>query len=421
MKSTEAQYENMVRSFDKDPFQFYQDNQPSDLDDLRKGALRHGHHERVQLIDLLFKRKMMEAETGAGSYKSAFDPLTGCLVRETDKKKRSYFSSPKHIRSPSPEMVDVSITQQCAGGCPYCYQDSWEGGEHADAELVRRVIEGFDTPPYQMAIGGGEPLLHPEFVDILKTVRYLGTMPNYTTGGTVELTGAVVEATNRYCGGVALTYHSWRGLPWFVERYQSFKRALTCQLNIHVIADNLVAKSLGELLEADLGRLNLVLLAYFPETGRASFERLMPKPVYQGTLPKVIKRALKEGHKISFSEGMLPYFLSRPKIGVDTTFAGRSEGLFSCYVDSKGTMRVSSFSDREVSLRVHGEDGWECEEATVFTTTSQRLWDEIKGGWFIGYGPNGGPCFSCKHNRVCFAPHSTHMHVCSHQPHNRRR
>lgn len=41
------------------------------------------------------------------------------------------------------------------------------------------IIDGFDQPPYQIAIGGGEPTSHPDFPYILRTARQRGTVPNW--------------------------------------------------------------------------------------------------------------------------------------------------------------------------------------------------------------------------------------------------
>ena len=66
--------------------------------------------------------------------------------------------------------------------------------------------------PYQVAIGGaGEPTLHPDFCEVLKTSRELDIMPNYTTNG-MHLSDKILYATKEYCGGVAVSTH--KHLKW---------------------------------------------------------------------------------------------------------------------------------------------------------------------------------------------------------------
>lgn len=61
--------------------------------------------------------------------------------------------------------------------------------------------------PLQTALGGGNPNQHPDFVNILKKLYELQITPNYTTNGMGGLTDEILTATQKYCGGVALSCH----------------------------------------------------------------------------------------------------------------------------------------------------------------------------------------------------------------------
>lgn len=57
----------------------------------------------------------------------------------------------------------------------------------------------------------GEPTIHPEFCNFLKTVYETGVVPNYTTNGITlakdnELSKQIIEATRKYVGGVAVSF-----------------------------------------------------------------------------------------------------------------------------------------------------------------------------------------------------------------------
>jgi len=136
-----------------------------------------------------------------------------------------------------PEFYDVKITNACNGGCPYCYQSSVDGEEHyADVPgKVRRLFGGMteNERPFQVAIGGGEPTMHPEFAEICRTFSELGIDPNYTTNGT-HLTDEVMAATKEYVNGVAVSCHEhidWRG---GVERLLD----AGVYVNLHIIISN---------------------------------------------------------------------------------------------------------------------------------------------------------------------------------------
>jgi MoaA/NifB/PqqE/SkfB family radical SAM enzyme len=366
-------------------------------------------------------RSMNLTLAGHTLYRSTFDEKTGAIVRVAYEPDRQYGGFPRGVEdemdkrykhraygghgfSPVPETVDESITDKCHFGCTYCYQDSKPESEHAPKELVETILKGFDQPPYQIAIGGGEPTLHPDFPYILQTARELGTVPNYTTAGD-KMSQRVIKATNEYCGGVAMTYYSFKGIDWFVEHYRKLRENLKVQVNVHLIANKDVAKNLQDFVERRevLGPLNLVLLAYYPEVGRATMDQLLTKQVYMRALPEAIKAAQKADFKIAFSEGMLPYFLSRPELKVNTSFAMPSEGRFSCYFDPRGRISDSSFQPP-------GD-----KKPTVYEQRSQEMWD---GLWSYRGRPGGDACYGCDYNRQCSVPDQFHYLSCAFASHN---
>jgi len=362
---------------------------------------------------------------GQQVYASWFDPKKGNLLRmveddltwEASQALRDQFhwrgwnsSAP----SPSPETVDIGITNVCNHGCPYCYRNSSEKQQHGPTDLVERILLGFHNTPYQVALGGGEPTLHPEFVHILKTCHEVGTVPNYTTNGT-NLTPSIVRATNELCGGVALTYHRHKGWEWFEEIYKKFQSALDCQLNVHLLVDRYVMEgieNLRRLQQQTKKRMNVVLLAYSPDTGRASMDRLITRSQYTRELPNAIKLAIRDGMNIAFSEGMLPYFLSRPEIGVETRFATRAGGLYSCYFDHLGRIFPSSFQVTEPWEP--DDDDSDHTEKSVFNTGSQELWEKL-----MSYRePSAAPCFDCPDQSRCNVMGFHSYAMCSKAPHN---
>lgn len=117
-----------------------------------------------------------------------------------------------------PEFYDVGINSLCYGRCDYCYTCATSKGYNFPNILNK--INGFFgkmTPnqrPFQVAIGGsGEATLHPDFIKVLELFHQLGIVPNYTTNG-MHLSDDIVEATKKYCGGVALTLHRHLEKHW---------------------------------------------------------------------------------------------------------------------------------------------------------------------------------------------------------------
>lgn len=81
-----------------------------------------------------------------------------------------------------PELIDLKITDYCNKGCAYCYQNSTPKGKHADLEVIRAFAT--KCKKYELlevAIGGGEPTLHPYFYEIVKIFKDRDIVVNIST------------------------------------------------------------------------------------------------------------------------------------------------------------------------------------------------------------------------------------------------
>lgn len=78
-----------------------------------------------------------------------------------------------------PESVDLKITNYCENNCPFCYAESSEAGVHADKEYVKLLLS--QMKPYtEIAIGGGNPLSHPDLLEILSFAKQNQLICNLT-------------------------------------------------------------------------------------------------------------------------------------------------------------------------------------------------------------------------------------------------
>jgi radical SAM protein with 4Fe4S-binding SPASM domain len=116
-----------------------------------------------------------------------------------------------HVRVlDAPTVVDLQITRRCRSGCPHCYMSSSPEGDDMPYDRVREVLHAAgDLGVCQLAIGGGEPLLHPDFVRILYDARSFGVLPNLTTTGD-GMTPESLRAMAECCGAVALSLEGLR-------------------------------------------------------------------------------------------------------------------------------------------------------------------------------------------------------------------
>ena len=169
-----------------------------------------------------------------------------------------------------PEFYDLSPGTKCSGGCNYCYASALKTGVHY-THLVNKVRNFFGSMtlnqrPFQVAIGGQqEPLENPEIWDMMRALRELQIVPNYTTNG-MFVNDSVVQLTKEIAGGVAVTLHPH--LERFWRRALARFAAAKVKLNIHVIISDKesIDKTAARYKEyVDTGLVDyFVLLPYMP-------------------------------------------------------------------------------------------------------------------------------------------------------------
>ncbi len=76
-----------------------------------------------------------------------------------------------------PDSMDIKITNYCDVNCPMCHEKSTIEGKHANLEqdFLTTLSKGTE-----LAIGGGNPLSHPNFLDFLKRMKEQGVICNVT-------------------------------------------------------------------------------------------------------------------------------------------------------------------------------------------------------------------------------------------------
>jgi MoaA/NifB/PqqE/SkfB family radical SAM enzyme len=104
-----------------------------------------------------------------GDYHFTIYP-NGTLIRETN------VENPK-IEHPS--SIDIKITNYCDLMCPYCHENSNINGLHADLNTLLDITETL-PPGVEFALGGGNPISHPELIPFLKILKNRRIIANIT-------------------------------------------------------------------------------------------------------------------------------------------------------------------------------------------------------------------------------------------------
>jgi radical SAM protein with 4Fe4S-binding SPASM domain len=109
----------------------------------------------------------------------------------------------------APEAVHLAITVRCNLSCPGCYvprcgvEPEW-----TVAELQGLIDQWARMRVFQLAVGGGEPLLYEGLCEVLAYARRRGIVPNLTTNGTMLNRDAIRRLEQ---SGVARVNVSWNG------------------------------------------------------------------------------------------------------------------------------------------------------------------------------------------------------------------
>lgn len=158
------------------------------------------------------------------------------------------------FRADFPESMDIKITNMCDMGCPMCHENSKPDGNHGNIMNLKFIDS---LHPYtELAIGGGNPLAHPDLVSFLDKCKSLRLIPSMTINQVhfmrdYELVKFLVDSKLIYGLGISLTNARDEK---FLDLVKQFPNAV-----IHVIAGLVSIRDLQYL--ADHG-LKILLLGY---------------------------------------------------------------------------------------------------------------------------------------------------------------
>jgi hypothetical protein len=172
------------------------------------------------------------------------DTYTGTKIRENN---LDFF------QADFPESMDIKITNKCNMGCPMCHEDSTPRGLHGDI-MSESFIDRLH-PYTELALGGGNPLSHPDLIPFLEKCQRLQLIPSMTVNAVhfmenIDFLKTLTERKLIYGLGISLTEPN----DEFINAVKQFPNAV-----IHIINGIVSEKQLNLLAYHDL---KILILGY---------------------------------------------------------------------------------------------------------------------------------------------------------------
>ena len=282
----------------------------------------------------------MKIRRHSKDYNFIGDKITGTTFRwgETFKKNPQY--------APWPELADISISNHCAKGCDFCYRDSKRNYSFMSLADYEYLIKQLKHPTwgnvFQVALGGGEPLEHPDIMKIIDVTCKNGVVPNFTTNGKY-LTNELIMKLKDKVGAIAISTLDIRTIDKKVIQNLKINK-IKC--NLHYVLNH---HNLGQAINILSGKYNqyvlnvnsIVFLTYKP-LGRGDSSRVLKMDKNFLTFVKLVDNNFCST-RIGFDACFVPMLMHYTN--VDLKYIDPCEcAFFSVYIDEK--LVLSSFLPR---------------------------------------------------------------------------
>ena len=247
-------------------------------------------------------------------------------------------------------LADISISNYCSNECEYCYRSSSPDGKVISIENYEFILKQLTSEEYgsvfQVALGGGEPLLHPDFNEILRiTKEKFNIIPNYTTSGKF-FDKDNIEATRKYCGAIAISYDPYRDLTLDeLSKIGSCLKDNNIKANIHYVISEKTLNNAIEIIEGKydefLTNFNAIIFLTFKPFGRADNQDSIKSSDKLNSFLKLIDNPVSKV-RIGFDACFVPLLIKNTDVDNDMVDSCEC-GFFSVYVDENLNVMPCSF------------------------------------------------------------------------------
>lgn len=238
-----------------------------------------------------------------------------------------------------------------------CYMGSTKDGVHANTSIIYNFLEALSKlKVFEIAYGGGEATMHPNFVNILKRTRELGIVPNFTTRNLAwlkqpEIAKEIIENMGAFAYSVSniKDIQKLNALVDYVELEHS-------RVNLHVVMGTVSEYAFTRILqEAQKYDFRVTLLGYKESGFGKSYKDENKFVEYNWWLKAIL--ALKETDElptISIDTVLAKeYHKDLIELGVPPYMYYTEDGKFSAYFDAVNLrFGAASYLDKEEMVQL---------------------------------------------------------------------
>ena len=282
-----------------------------------------------------------------GNYNFVGDVKTGITLRWG----KTINDNP--VFAPVPELADISISNHCTKGCSFCYKNSKPNQEFMSIEDYCYILDSMNHHKYgnvfQVAIGGGEPLEHPDFLSIIDKTLEHGIVPNFTTNG-LNLTSELCKELKNKIGAVALSITSIDDI--FFDKVSLLIKE-NIRVNIHYVLSSQNIKEAISIVSGEKNKyfkgINAIIFLTYKPAGRANIDNILKDDYNLNIFLNKIGQKNIIRPKIGFDACFVPMLLYHTDISPDLIDTCEG-GFFSVYIDHNLNVSPCSFSNNSHDL-----------------------------------------------------------------------
>ena len=266
----------------------------------------------------------------------------GTKIRETEE---------ETFEASFPENIDIKITNKCLNNCNFCYESSSPEGKHGNlnVDFIKSL-----HPYTELAIGGGNPLSHPDLHEFLKVLKENKIIANITIRqndflNNLELLKNYTDNKLLYGIGVSLIEPT----DEFIKEIQQFPNAV-----IHTIAGLLTKEQLIKLFNK---KLKILILGYKTRGKGENYKHEFEKDIFLNIefLKQTILKLTPLFKVVSFDNLAIEQLELQKQINpkVWEEFYMGDDGKHTMYVDLvKQTFSKNSLSEERFELMSNIEE-----------------------------------------------------------------